>query len=57
MNNVVINERIRVQIRSEFLNAFNHANFGDLNTTFTSALLSRITSTDPRDIQLGQILS
>ena len=53
--NVQINERIRVQIRGEFFNALNHANFSDPNTTFTSAQFGRITSTstDPRDIQLG----
>jgi hypothetical protein len=48
-------ERLRVQFRSEFFNAFNHANWADPNTTFLSPTVGRIfgTSTPSRDIQFG----
>jgi hypothetical protein len=48
-------ERLTVQFRAEFLNAFNHANFALPNTTPTSTAFGRVTSQQgyPRRIQLG----
>lgn len=53
--NFAITERLRAQLRGEFFNALNHTNFGNPNTTFTSAQFGRITSTstDARVIQVG----
>jgi hypothetical protein len=52
---VPINERIRLQFRGEFLNAFNHASFSPPNTTVTATTFGTITDTliHPRRIQLG----
>jgi hypothetical protein len=53
--NFAIVERVRMQLRGEFFNALNRANFGNPNTTFISAQFGRITttSTDNRVIQVG----
>lgn len=50
-----ITERVGLEIRGEFFNAFNHPNFGNPNGTLGSATFGRVTSTttDPRRIQLG----
>jgi len=43
------------QLRGEFLNAFNHVEFGDPETNPTSANFGRITSQAnlPRNVQIG----
>jgi hypothetical protein len=48
-------ERLRVQFRSEFLNAFNTPRFGGPTTGVTSASFGQITSqsNSPRQIQFG----
>ncbi|MCY4586363.1 MAG: TonB-dependent receptor [Bryobacterales bacterium] len=48
-------EDYRLQFRFEMFNAFNHANFGNPNTNFTSNNFGRITSTFgfAREIQFG----
>ena len=48
-------ERFRAQFRFEMFNAFNHANFGNPNTSFLSNNFGRITSTFGfgREIQFG----
>jgi hypothetical protein len=56
--NVVIKERYRINIRGEFFNFFNHANFGNPSTTIFPAgapgTTNVITSArEPRRIQLG----
>jgi Carboxypeptidase regulatory-like domain/TonB dependent receptor len=50
-----IHERIKVQFRTDFFNAFNHAQFGPPNTTAGSGAVGQISSTTqaPRDIQLS----
>ncbi len=58
IKNFKINERMRLQFRSEFFNIFNHTNFqgvaSTLGTTTGASAFGRITSTrDPRIVQLG----
>jgi TonB dependent receptor len=55
VKNTSISERARLQFRSEFINAFNHAQFSNPNTTPTSSSFGRVTSTSqwPRTIQFG----
>lgn len=49
-----ITERINLEVRGEFFNALNHANFNGPNITLGSAAFGRVTSAgDPRRIQLG----
>ena len=50
-----IRERLTAQFRVEFLNALNHANFNNPNTSVTSNAFSRVTSQKgfPRRIQFG----
>jgi hypothetical protein len=50
-----ITERWRLQYRAEFFNAWNHANWGNPNTTFLSPAFGQITSTSTlaREIQFG----
>jgi hypothetical protein len=56
--NFVITERARVEFRSEFFNAFNHANFQNPSSAFNPASLGSFgrsfsTVTDPREIQFA----
>jgi hypothetical protein len=56
--NFVITERTRVEFRSEFFNAFNHANFQNPSSSFNPASLGSFgrsfsTITDPREIQFA----
>jgi hypothetical protein len=50
-----INERVRAQLKGEFINALNHTQFSNPNTSPTSASFGTITGTGqlPRTIQLG----
>ncbi len=51
----LVTERVRLQFRGEFLNAFNHAQFNDPNLDPTSSDFSKVTSQNnlPRNIQLA----
>jgi hypothetical protein len=49
-----VSERVRLQVRGEFFNLFNHTNFNEPNSTITAATYGRITSAlDPRILQFG----
>jgi len=52
---VSFNEATKLQLRAEFLNAFNHPQFNDPNLDPTSSAFGKITSQAnlPRNIQLG----
>lgn len=53
-NFAFFNERVRVQFRSEFFNAVNHANWNPPGKQLGNSALGRITSArDPRIIQFG----
>ena len=64
--NTNITERVKVQLRVEMFNIFNHTNLGGLGTTLSSGSFGRITDTigdyngatgigagEPFNIQLG----
>jgi hypothetical protein len=55
IKNVSITEQVKFQVRGEFLNAFNHAQFGDPSRTTTSSNFAKITgqSNLPRNVQIG----
>ncbi len=55
IKNVRIYERLNLQLRGEFLNAFNHVQFNDPETNPTSANFGRVTSQAnlPRNVQIG----
>ena len=55
VKNTNITEKLRMQFRTEFVNAFNHPQFSNPNTTPTSSSFGRVTSTTqwPRTIQFG----
>ncbi len=44
MRNFPVHERLRIQLRGEFYNTFNHPNFKNPNTTIGNALYGKITS-------------
>ncbi|PYT90284.1 MAG: hypothetical protein DMG36_20855 [Acidobacteria bacterium] len=50
-----IKERLKLQLRAEMFNIFNHTNFGSPNTTWNTGSFGNITqtTTDNRDIQFG----
>ena len=52
LKNFPIRERVTVQFRSEWLNAFNHPHFTGPNTAVTSTLFGAVTNTTgfPRQI-------
>ena len=53
-NFAFFNEKVRVQFRSEFFNAVNHANWNPPGKQLGNSALGRITSArDPRIIQFG----
>jgi hypothetical protein len=55
IKNFSIGERVKFQLRGEFLNAFNHVQFNDPNTDPTDASFGRVTqqSNLPRNVQIG----
>jgi hypothetical protein len=55
VKNTGIGERVRLQFRTEFVNALNHTQFSPPNTTPTSSAFGFITTTSqwPRTIQFG----
>ena len=60
LKNTSLSERVSMQFRAEFFNAFNHVNLGPPNTTVfsgttvsPSAGLISTLATDSRRIQLG----
>jgi hypothetical protein len=55
MKNFPVKERIKVQFRAEFFNAFNHAVLGGLDTNITGANFGQLLSqrNAPRQIQFG----
>ena len=55
IKNFSITESIKFQLRGEFLNAFNHPQFGDPNTDPTSSNFGKVTSQSnlPRNVQIG----
>ena len=56
--NLVFTERVRMQLRADMFNAFNHTNFSTVNTTITSGNFGRFTATrGARVIQLNMRLS
>jgi Carboxypeptidase regulatory-like domain len=50
-----IRENVRLLFRTEFFNAFNHAQFGSVSSSITSSSFGRVTSTQmsPREIQFA----
>jgi len=53
MKNFRVQERYRIQIRAEFLNAFNRHNLGGINTNINNALFGQVTSVSGnRTVQL-----
>jgi hypothetical protein len=48
-----ITEGVHLQLRGDFLNAFNHTNFGGLSTDLNSGSFGRFTSATARVIQLS----
>jgi hypothetical protein len=55
IKNFSITERIRLQMRGDFLNVFNHPQFGSPNTDPTSSNFGKVTSQNnlPRNVQIG----
>ena len=56
--NIRFGETVRLQLRAEAFNVFNHTNFRALSTNVTSATFGQVlTFRDPRDLQFGVKLS
>jgi hypothetical protein len=54
IKNTNIGEHVRFQLRGEFFNAWNHANFAGVDSNIEDANFGQVTSThEPRRIQLG----
>jgi hypothetical protein len=55
IKNFAITETVKFQLRGEFLNAFNHPQFGDPNTDPTSSNFGKVTTQTnlPRNVQIG----
>jgi hypothetical protein len=50
-------ERVRMQLRGDFFNAFNHTNLGGLVTDVSKATFGQLTSASSRSVQIGARLS
>jgi hypothetical protein len=51
-------DRVKLQLRGEFFNVFNHTNFRAISSTITAANYGQVTTVrDPRTIQIGAKLS
>ncbi len=48
-----VTERVRLQLRGDAFNVFNHTNLSGLTTNITSSAFGRLTSATPRSIQIG----
>jgi len=55
IKNFSITERLKLQTRAEFLNAFNHPQFADPNTDPTSSSFAKTTGQNnlPRNVQVA----
>ena len=55
LKSTLLTERVRLQFRTEFVNAFNHAMFKAPNTTMTNSAFGMVTATSqwPRTIQMS----
>jgi hypothetical protein len=55
IKNFSITEKVKFQLRGEFLNAFNHPQFGDPNTDPTNSNFGKVTGQNnlPRNVQIG----
>jgi hypothetical protein len=54
LKNIKFTERLNMQFRAEFFNAFNHVSYAGFSSNVDSASFGRLTSGhDPRIIQLG----
>jgi len=54
LKNTTITERVSTQLRFEFFNAFNHANYGAPNAVVNTATAGQVASaSDPRILQFG----
>jgi hypothetical protein len=52
--NIRFGETMRLQLRGEAFNIFNHTNFRTLSTNVTATTFGQVTAVrDPRTIQLG----
>jgi TonB dependent receptor. len=51
---LAFNENLKVQLRAEAFNVFNHTNFRALSTNVTATTFGQVTTVrDPRTLQLG----
>jgi hypothetical protein len=58
IKNIQFSENVRLQLRGEAFNVFNHTNFRTLSVNVTAANYGQVTAVrDPRTIQLGAKLS
>jgi hypothetical protein len=58
IKNIRFGENVRLQLRGEAFNIFNHTNFRTLSVNVTAANYGQVTAVrDPRTIQLGAKLS
>jgi hypothetical protein len=54
IKNIRFNENVRLQLRGEAFNVFNHTNFRTIGTNITLGTFNTVTAVrDPRNIQLG----
>ena len=54
MRNIMLREKLRLQLRAEFYNLLNHPNFRNPNTTIGNVNYGKITADNgPRNIELA----